>query len=101
MSKSVASTTLTGTTLLESPYREKDGVYEVFGIIAMDPKTFKNALAEQLAANEAMKTRWQASKGYAELDKEAQAFDKFKQDMAIPPANAPASNPPIEAKASP
>ena len=100
VSKSVASTVLTGTTVLETPYREKKGMFEVYGIIVMDPKAFKEALAEQLAANQAMKTRWLASKGYADLEKEAAAFEKFKKDMATPAGEAPTAAQPAEAKAA-
>jgi hypothetical protein len=87
VSKSVASTVLSGTTLIETPYREKKGEYEVYGLMVLDAKAFKDAIAAQLAANEAMKTRWLASKAYEELQKEADAFDRFKRDMQGPTGN--------------
>jgi hypothetical protein len=95
VTKSVASATLSGTSLVESPYREKDGEYEMFGLMILDPKTFKDALSSQLKADQAMKTRWLASKGYADLDKETTEYEKFKREnnggsTQSQPAGAPA-----------
>ncbi|MFC1585679.1 hypothetical protein ACFL5V_09050, partial [Fibrobacterota bacterium] len=82
VTKNVASRVLQGTTLMESPYQEvKDTGYRAFGLMVMDPKVFAEALAAEMAANEAMKTRWLASKAYKELDEEAKAFDKFKAEQ--------------------
>jgi hypothetical protein len=82
VSKNVANRVLQGSTLMQNPYHEtKDGNYRVYGIMVMDPKAFANALAAEMAANKAMKTRWLASKAYKELDEEARAFEKFKAEQ--------------------
>ncbi len=85
--KNVSSRMLKGTTLRENPYKKtNEGKYEVFGLMVMDPKAFADAMAQEMAANEAMKTRWLASKAYKDLDKEIEAFDKFKNE------NTPGAN---------
>jgi hypothetical protein len=82
VTKNVASRVLQGTTLLETPYHEtKEDKYRAFGIMVMNPKVYADALAAEMAANEAMKTRWLASKAYKELEKEAAAFEKFKAEQ--------------------
>jgi len=47
----------------------------------MDIKLFKETLDAEMAANEAMKTRWLASKAYKELDEEVKAFESFKAEQ--------------------
>ncbi|MBF0433125.1 MAG: LPP20 family lipoprotein [Fibrobacteria bacterium] len=86
VTKNVSSKVLRGTTLRDTPYRKNDGKYEVFGLMVMDPKVFADAMAAEMAANEAMKTRWLASKAYKELDQEIKAFEQFK-DKNTPGAN--------------
>ena len=85
--KTVTSKVLVGTTLVENPYHKtEDGKYEVIGLMVLDPKIFKDALAEELSAEQAMKTRFMASKAYADLDKEAKDYDEYKKGMT-PPAS--------------
>jgi len=82
VTKSVSSRILNGTKLIESPYQEnKDGTFRAFGLMIMDIKLFKETLDAEMAANEAMKTRWLASKAYKELDEEVKEFEKFKADQ--------------------
>lgn len=79
-SKTVASRVLNGTTLTDFQYIEKEeGKYEGWGLMIIDPKLYRDALAEEMKANQAMKARFMASKAYDELNKEAAAFDEFKK----------------------
>ena len=78
----ITSTVISGTILQESPYRRgKDGTYEVHGLMVLDSKLFKDALAQQMAANQALKARWAASKAYEDLDKEVKEFEEYKKEQ--------------------
>ena len=76
--KVVSSKVLNATTLIETPFEQNDKGYSVFGLMVMDPKAFSDAMKAELNANEAMKTRWLASKAYADLDKEVKNYEEFK-----------------------
>jgi len=83
--KNITSKIIKGSTLIETVYQEiNEGEFRVFGIMAMDPKLFAEALSQEMAANEAMKNRWLASKAYEDLSAEAVAFEKWKKEQTYP-----------------
>jgi hypothetical protein len=85
VTKTVSSRILKGTTLTETPYKKNEnGKYDVYGIMVLDTKAFADALAAEINSNEAMKTRWLASKGYKDLEKEVEAFETFKKEQQTP-----------------
>ncbi|MGL1936952.1 MAG: hypothetical protein OCD01_18135 [Fibrobacterales bacterium] len=81
VTKSISSRVLNGSTLIKTIKEEKGGKYIVTGLMVLDPSIVKAAFEAELQANEAMKTRFMASKGYAELSKEVEAFEAYKKDM--------------------
>lgn len=81
VSKTVTSRVLNGTTLSDFEYVEQEGgKYEGWGLMIMDPKLFRDALAEEMNADKAMKTRFMATKAYEELDKEVAQYENFKKE---------------------
>ena len=81
--KTVASRILTGSFLQEHFYQQadKNGNYQVYGLMVLDPEKFKAALEAEMAAEKAMHDRFLASKAYAELKKEAEEYDQYKRDL--------------------
>ncbi len=79
VTKSISSKVLNGSTLVKSIKEEKNGKYSVTGLMVLDPAIVKSALDAELSANEAMMTRFKASKGYAELNSELQSYEEYKK----------------------
>lgn len=87
--KSVTDQVITGTTLQETPFeQDAEGNYRVYGLMVLDSEAYLKGLADAMAANQAMKARWRASKGYKELDDEIAAFRDWKRQKGAPPQAA-------------
>jgi len=85
--KSVSDRVLRGTTLVETPFEQNgEGVYRVYGLMILDGDMYLKGLSEELAANQAMRDRWRATKAYKELNEEVEAFNQWKRTEALPQA---------------
>jgi len=87
VAKTVTDRVMHGTSLVETPFEKNgDGVYRVYGLMVLDYELYAKALSGEISANNAMKTRWQASRAYQELEDEVKAYQQWKQEQNRPPA---------------
>jgi hypothetical protein len=83
--KSVSDRVLRGTSLVETPYEQSgEGAYRVYGLMILDGEMYAKGLNDQLAADQALRDRWRASKAYKELNDEVEAFGEWKRKEALP-----------------
>lgn len=81
--KTVMSTTLTGSKIRESKYKEKKGVYEAVVLVEYPIGAANSALLEQIKKNQNMYTRFQASQSFKELEAEVEKYEQFKKEQGL------------------
>ena len=82
VAKNVTDRVLLGTSLIETPFEKNgEGTYRVYGLMILDYELYAKALSGEISAHQAMKTRWQASRAYKELEDEVKAYQEWKKDQ--------------------
>lgn len=70
VTKAVTSVTMKGSVPREQKFREKKGVYQAEVVVEYPRAAAKQQMLEEIRKNEALNTRFQASKAFAELEQE-------------------------------
>ncbi len=77
--KTVVSTTLSGTRIKEKKYSKDGDIYRVYVIVEYPVGVANEALLQQIKKNEQLMTRLRASQAYKELDVEVKKYEESKK----------------------
>lgn len=84
-SKTVMSTTLTGSRIKYQKHIRDGNAWRAYVLVEYPIGTANQALMQKIKENEEMRTRFQASKTFQELEEEVQKYEEWKkQQQALP-----------------
>ncbi|MCC7430115.1 LPP20 family lipoprotein [bacterium] len=78
VSKSVVSTTLNGTKVRKKEVKNEGGGYRVYVLMEMALGATNEALLNKIKEQKNMYTRFRASQGFQELEKDVKEYEEFK-----------------------
>ena len=77
--KTVVSTTLSGTRVKDKKYSKDGDIYRAYVIVEYPVGAANEALLQQIKKNEQLLTRLRASQAYKELDAEVKKYEEAKK----------------------
>lgn len=81
INQSIASNLLRGTILSDVEVETVSGSYQVYGLMVQDPALFAKAMEAELGAQKADLARFRASQAYADMQKEVERYETWKQEQ--------------------
>jgi hypothetical protein len=83
VTKLVVSTLLTGSKIRESKYKKNKGRYEAVVLMEYPIGAANTALMEQIKKDQNLYTRFRASEGFKELEKEVEKYENWKKEQGL------------------
>ena len=86
VSKSVVSEAINGSKLVKQEVKEKDNgkkLYQAFVLLEMGIGEANSTLMSKVKANNRLYTQFRASKGFQELEKEVEEYEKWKKEEGM------------------
>ncbi|MBT3346725.1 MAG: hypothetical protein HN712_17840 [Gemmatimonadetes bacterium] len=77
--KAITSQRITGTHVVEREVRAENDIYRAYVMMRMPIGAANQRLMQQMSQNDALYTRFRASKAYAELEEEIRRFQETEQ----------------------
>lgn len=81
--KTVVSTVLSGSKSEKQQIFENDGLYRAYVLVQYPVGAANEAFLSQIKKKEELYTRFRSSQAYEELDKEVEAYEKFKKEQGL------------------
>ena len=79
--KVVVSTELKGSKIKESKYKEEGGKYQAVVLVEYSLKDAKEALVNEIKKEQNLYTRFRASEGFKDLEKEVEKYEQYKKEQ--------------------
>jgi len=76
--KTIVSTTLTGSKVIKKEVFKDDGTYRAYVLVQYPVGAAAEALSQQLKSKEELYTRYRASQAFKDLDEEVKKYDEWK-----------------------
>jgi len=83
VTKTIVSAELYGSKVKEQKYRQKGGRYEAQVVMEYPVGAANAALVNQIKKNNNMYTRFRASEGFKELEKEVDKYEEWKKNQGV------------------
>lgn len=83
VSKAIVSQVINGSKVSKQEIKQKDKLYEVYVLMEMPLGEVKAALMGKIKANQNMYTRFRASQGFNELEKEVEKYEQWKKEQGM------------------
>jgi len=83
VSKTVVSTTLTGTRVNKTKVLTEGGLYRSYVLMELPVGAAAAAFKAQISDNEAMYTRFRSTQAFDELSEEVEKYEQFKKEQGL------------------